>query len=225
MAEFVVLRDSISYNMILGRGTISELSAVICTKLLMMKFITDRGAAGSIRGDLKIVVAWDNTNLDARIDDKPRPEPQGDLEKFRVGDMVDKFIFVNRNLPHELKEPLIKAVRVNSDLFAWTPADMPRVDPDFMLHRLAVRSNTKLVAQQRRKMSPKRANKWARQTANLLKAGFIQKLEYPTWLSNMVLVKKANGKWRMCVNYSNLNKACPKDSFSLPNIDARVDAT
>nr|XP_029143992.1 uncharacterized protein LOC114924250 [Arachis hypogaea] len=73
-------------------------------------------------------------------------------------------------------------------------------------------------------MSQKRANEVAKQMTSLLDAGFIRDLEYSTWLSNVVLVKKANGKCRMFVSYSDLNKACSKDSFHLPNIDALVDA-
>ncbi|XP_016192590.1 uncharacterized protein LOC107633484 [Arachis ipaensis] len=57
MAEFVVLRDSTVYNLILGRKTVNEFRAVICTKLLMMKFVADDGSVGSIRGDLETVVA------------------------------------------------------------------------------------------------------------------------------------------------------------------------
>ena len=53
----------------------------------------------------------------------------------------------------------------------------------------------------------------------LLEAGFIGEEKYPTWLANVVLVRKANEKWRMCVDYTDLNKACPKDCFPLPRID------
>ncbi|XP_052287276.1 uncharacterized protein LOC127898826 [Citrus sinensis] len=59
----------------------------------------------------------------------------------------------------------------------------------------------------------------------LLRAGFIREVNYPEWISNVVLVKKANGKWRMCVDFTDLNKACPKDSFPLPKIDQLVDST
>ncbi|XP_015943915.1 uncharacterized protein LOC107469038 [Arachis duranensis] len=203
MAEFVVLRDSTAYNIIKGKETINELEAIIYTKLLVMKFVPDNGSIGSIKGDLETAVACDNANLslrkkskevarvfladlDARVEDKPRPEPEGDLEKIKVSDSEAKFTFVNRNLPHELKEPLVELIRKNGDLFVWTPADMPGIDK-VMSHHLAVRSEAKPVAQRRRKM-------------------------------------KRNGKWRMCINYSDVNKACPKDSFSLPNIDALVDA-
>ncbi|KAL5539172.1 hypothetical protein UlMin_044785 [Ulmus minor] len=59
----------------------------------------------------------------------------------------------------------------------------------------------------------------------LLKSGFIEEANYPDWIANVVLVKKANGNWRVCVDFTDLNRACPKDSFPLPRIDQLVDAT
>ena len=59
----------------------------------------------------------------------------------------------------------------------------------------------------------------------LLAANFIHAVYYPNWLANIVLVKKANEKWRMCVDFADLNKAYPKDSFPLPRIDQLVDST
>ena len=57
-----------------------------------------------------------------------------------------------------------------------------------------------------------------------MSVGFIQEVYYPDWLVNVILVKKANGKWRMCVDFTSLNKACPKDSFPLPRINQLVDS-
>ena len=59
----------------------------------------------------------------------------------------------------------------------------------------------------------------------LLKADFIRGTFYPGWLANLVLVKKKNEKWRVCIDLTDLNRACPKDNFPLPNIDQMVDAT
>ena len=59
----------------------------------------------------------------------------------------------------------------------------------------------------------------------LLATKFIGEVHYPEWLANVVMVKKANGKWRMCVDFTDLNQACPKDSFPLPRIDQLVDST
>ena len=60
---------------------------------------------------------------------------------------------------------------------------------------------------------------------SLLKIGFIRESYYPDWLANPVLVIKPNGKWTMCIDFTNLNKACPKDNFPLPRIDQLIDAT
>ena len=59
----------------------------------------------------------------------------------------------------------------------------------------------------------------------MLEVDFIREVYYRDWLANVVMVKKANGKWRMCVDFTDLNKACPKDNYPLPRIDTLVDST
>ena len=63
------------------------------------------------------------------------------------------------------------------------------------------------------------------EVTKLLATGFTREVHYLEWLANVVLMKKANGKWRMCVDFTDLNKACPKDSFPLPRIDQLMDST
>ncbi|XP_072076615.1 uncharacterized protein [Arachis hypogaea] len=241
LSEFVVLEDSTAYNVILGRKTINDFSAIIFTKYLLMKFITEDGSIETIHGDREVAAECNNTSLalrkksrdaagifladlDARQDGQPRPEPEGDMEKLQVGQTKDEYTFINKNLPYDLKEDLSQLLKLNRDLFAFTPADMPGIDPDLMSHRLAVDPKAKPVAQRRRKMSSDRAAEVKRQVQALLEANFIRELPYTTWLANVVLVKKSNRKWRMCVDYTDLKKACPKDAFPLPNIDGLVDA-
>ena len=65
----------------------------------------------------------------------------------------------------------------------------------------------------------------AEEVRKLLEVGFIQEVYYPDWLANMVMVKKANGKWRMCIDFTDLNRACLKDSYPFPQIDTLVDST
>ena len=60
---------------------------------------------------------------------------------------------------------------------------------------------------------------------NILDAGFIKEVKYPEWLANVVVLSKKGGKWRVCMDYTDLNDACSKDSFSLPCIDQIVDAS
>jgi len=73
-------------------------------------------------------------------------------------------------------------------------------------------------------MSKERKQIAKTEVQRLLDAEVIRLVKYPTWLSNVVLVKKKNGKWRMCVDLTSLNKACPKDDFPLPRLSTLVDA-
>jgi hypothetical protein len=58
----------------------------------------------------------------------------------------------------------------------------------------------------------------------LLEANFIEPVAYPMWLANVVMVQKKSGKWQMCIDFTSLNMACPKDNFPLPRIDRIVDS-
>jgi len=111
----------------------------------------------------------------------------------------------------------------NTDLFAWSAADLPGVDPQVASHKLSIYKEARYVSQKKRKLGEERRQAAKVEADKLLSVGFIEEAQYTTWLSNIVLVKKANGKWRMCVDYTDLNKACPRDAYPLPNIDRLVD--
>jgi len=91
------------------------------------------------------------------------------------------------------------------------------IDPDFMCHRLTMDEKVRPIIQRGRKLNEERRLVIKEETQKLLKAGRMREIQYPEWLANIVLVKKENGKWRMCVNFTYQNKACPKDSYPLPN--------
>ncbi|KAI5312416.1 hypothetical protein L3X38_041589 [Prunus dulcis] len=111
-------------------------------------------------------------------------------------------------------------------MFAWSPSDMPDIDPNIICHRLHVNPACKPVTQKRRNFAPERVAIIEAEIDKLLAAGFIEEVSYSEWLANVVLVaKQENGKWRVCVYYIDLNKACPKDNFPLPRIDQLVDST
>lgn len=102
---------------------------------------------------------------------------------------------------------------------------MPEIDRGVTCHKLAVKKGARPVRQKRRCFNQERYEAINAEVEKLLKTGFLRETKYPEWISNVVLVKKANGKWRMCVDFTDLNKACPKDSFPLPKIDQLVDST
>ncbi|KAG7578907.1 Reverse transcriptase domain [Arabidopsis thaliana x Arabidopsis arenosa] len=113
----------------------------------------------------------------------------------------------------------------NINTFAWSAEDLPGVSIDVICHELNVDPSFKPIKQKRRKLGRDRADAVNAEVEKLLKIGSISEARYPDWLANPVVVKKKNGKWRVCVDFTDLNKACPKDSFPLPHIDRLVEAT
>ena len=91
-------------------------------------------------------------------------------------------------------------------------------------HRLNVNPSFKPIKQKRRSFAPERQKVINEEVGKLLQAKAIREVEYPEWLANVVLVKKANGKWRLCIDFTYINRACLKDSFPLPWIDLIIDA-
>ncbi|PKU78890.1 RNA-directed DNA polymerase [Dendrobium catenatum] len=93
------------------------------------------------------------------------------------------------------------------------------------MHSLKINPAYKPVIQKKRNFALERQLAIKQEVDKLLKERFIREVHYPAWLANVVMVRKASGAWRMCVDYTDLNKAFPKDNFSLPRIDQLVDAT
>ena len=100
---------------------------------------------------------------------------------------------------------------------------MPGIDPTVMTHQLNVNPRHKPVIQKRRAFNLERYEAINTEVKKLLAVGFIREVTYMEWLANVVMVKKSNGKWWVCIDYTDLNKACPKDYFPLPWIDQLVD--
>ena len=102
---------------------------------------------------------------------------------------------------------------------------MRGIDPAVITHRLNTSPFFKPVKQKWRSFTPERQKAINEEVDKLLQEGAIREVEYLEWLANVVLVKKANGKWRLCIDFTDINKACPKDSFPFPRIDLIMDAT
>ena len=154
-----------------------------------------------------------------------RPEPSEELEPVPLDDDPEHLAYIGSKLAKDLRSLLTHFLRQNKDVFAWKQADMGRIDPTIITHRLNVNPSFKLVKQKRRSFAPERQKAMNEEVGKLLQAWAIREVEYPEWLANVVLVKKANGKWRLCIDFTDVNRACPKDSFPLPRIDLIVDAT
>ena len=163
--------------------------------------------------------------LDMHDEVLTRPEPSEELEPVTLDDDPEHLAYVGSKLAKGLKGLLTQFLRQNKDIFAWKQADMSGIDPAVITHKLNTNPSFKPVKQKRRSFAPERQKAINEEVGNLLQAGAIREVEYPEWLANVVLVKKENGKWRLCIDFTDINKACPKDSFPLPRIDLIVDAT
>jgi hypothetical protein len=102
---------------------------------------------------------------------------------------------------------------------------MPGVPRELIKHSLNVHPQAVPKKQRLRRFAHNKREAIKRKTAKLLAVGFIKEVIHLEWVANPVLVKKKNHQWRMCVDYTDLNKHCPKDHFGLPRIDQVVDST
>ena len=101
---------------------------------------------------------------------------------------------------------------------------MSGIDKRVIEHSLNVDPTKKPFQQKRRVFALEWNKAIMEEVEKLLTAGFIREVYYPKWIANVVMVKKSNGKWRMCVDFTDLKNACSKDSFPLPRIDQLIDS-
>ena len=120
---------------------------------------------------------------------------------------------------------LIEFLCENRDIFAWQPVDMKGVLRELAEHSLNIDPHAKPVKQPLRLFGDERQRDIGKEIARLLKAGFIREVIHTRWVANPILVpKKGTNELRMCVDYTGLNKACPKDLFALPRIDQVINS-
>ena len=120
---------------------------------------------------------------------------------------------------------MVELLRGNVDVFAWDAYEAPGLNPEFICHRLNVDPSVTPKKQPPRHPSSEHVEAIKTEVVKLKQVGAIKEIFYPQWLANTVVVKKKTGKWRICVDFTDLNKACPKDPFPMPRIDQLVDAT
>ena len=133
--------------------------------------------------------------------------------------------YVSSLLTEEERAQLQEVLKANAEVFTWVHSDMTGIDPAKASHKLNVLPSARPVLQRVPRFHPDRHQIIQAKVDNLLKAGFIREVKYLEWLANVVVVPKKGGKSRVYIEYTDLNDACPKDSFPLPRIDQIVDAS
>ncbi|RDX99388.1 hypothetical protein CR513_17563, partial [Mucuna pruriens] len=146
-------------------------------------------------------------DLDSRhFSIEERPHPVGDLKEVQIGPSDTQRMKIGKALELEEEDQLVQTLRRNVDVFAWSAKDMSGIDLNFMCHRLSVSPNAKPMAQKKRKQGEEKRTAVREEVSKLVTADIVKKVQYPTWLANVVMVKKDNGRWRMCTDYTDLNK-------------------
>ena len=146
-----------------------------------------------------------------------------DLVKVVIRDDPEKFFQIGSQLPHQKREELIEFLKRNIDVFAWNAYKALGVDPEFICHHLKVNPLITPRKQPPRRPSREHAKAVREEVTRLKQAKDIKEVFYLEWLVNTVVVKKKSGKWRVCVDFTDLNKACSKYPFPMPKIDQLVD--
>ena len=231
--NFLAVDCSSSYNAIIGRPTLNSWKAVTSTYHLSVKFPTEYGIGQAQEDQLAARECYFTMmDLDEQVQMISVEEIRFVAEPTEVLEDVpleegnpEKFTRIGTSMEKKTKQDLVQFLRENSDVFAWSHEDMPGIDPSVITHRLNVYPSSKPVRQKKRVFAPERDDAIKEEVQKLTTAQFIREVYYPDWLANVVMVKKANDKWRMCVDFTDLNKACPKDSYPLPLIDQLVDST
>ncbi|GJW88822.1 reverse transcriptase domain-containing protein [Tanacetum coccineum] len=131
---------------------------------------------------------------------------------------------IGSTLIEEGRNKLCNLLQRNLDIFAWKTADMTGVPRHIAEHRLNVRDGCSPVTQKKRGQTADRNQAIQEEVGKIVEAGIMKEVHYHDWLSNLVMVKKHDGSWRMCVDFKDLNKACPKYGYPLPEIDWKVES-
>ncbi|KAL2250014.1 UNVERIFIED_CONTAM: Retrovirus-related Pol polyprotein from transposon opus [Sesamum indicum] len=220
MIKFLVVDTPFAYNVILGRPGLNAFRAIEARKCYNLSL--KKGEGTDKRKKLDVIEGGGQIS-DEKIE-RIRP-----AETHKVVEVIQgapsKTTRIGSHLGEQLETMMISLLRKNADIFAWSSSDFIGVAPEVIVHRLNVDPTMRPVQQKKRNFSTEKNQVIREEVDRLLNAGYITEVQYTDWLSNVVVVPKPGGKWRVCIDFTDLNKACLKDPYPLPRIDALVDST
>nr|GEW90377.1 reverse transcriptase domain-containing protein [Tanacetum cinerariifolium] len=139
-------------------------------------------------------------------------------------DFPDQKVVIEGSLSDKRRTELCLVLKKNLDIFTWQPSDMTKVPRSVAEHRLNIREGYSPVRQKKRGQAPERAKAIQAEVQKLVEAGIMREVYYHDWLSNPVMVKRYDESWRMCVDFTDLNKACTQDCYPLSEIDWKLES-
>ncbi|KAK1618159.1 hypothetical protein QYE76_023676 [Lolium multiflorum] len=181
-------------------------------KPMSCKWVKQPGPAKGIdlAGDGKLGYGFTSADELEEIDigpgDKPRPT------------------FISKKLDPQLRSQLIALLKEYPDCFAWDYTEMPGLDRSIIEHRLPLKKGFRPFQQRARQMKAEILVEVKKEIQKMLDAGFIRPCRYAEWISNVVPVEKKDGRWRVAIDFRNLNSATPKDEYPMPVAETLINA-
>nr|GEZ74704.1 reverse transcriptase domain-containing protein [Tanacetum cinerariifolium] len=188
----------------------------------MLKFPTEEGIV-TIRSSLLIPAECASVGTSPVTPGEKKAHP-ANLTVPLHPNFLDQDVVVGGSLSDEGRTELCSLLKRNLDIFAWQPFDMTGVPRSVAEHRLNIREGCPPVRQKKRGQALERTKAIQAKVEKLVEARIMREVYYHDWLSNPVMVKKHDGSWRMCVDFTDLNKACPQDCYPLSEIDWKVES-
>ncbi|GJT07492.1 hypothetical protein Tco_0841954 [Tanacetum coccineum] len=225
----MVVRAPSPYNIILGRPGMRQLGTIASTIHSLLKFLIPSGIT-IVKGDIP------RKNECLQVSQKGEWEPnkvtthaplenESEKEEVEINSLYpEQKVMICTNLPPKLKEELQKLLRANLDIFAWSPSDMTGIPRELAKHKLNIHPRTFPVRQKKRVLAKERNDVINQEVIKLMEARILKEVYFPCWVANPVMIQKNDGTWRMCIDFTNLNKAYPKDSYPIPEIDQKIES-
>jgi hypothetical protein len=144
--------------------------------------------------------------VDIGLGDKPRPT------------------FISKKFDTSLREPMIALLKEYSDCFAWDYMEMPGLDRSIVKHRLPLKKGFRSFQQRACQMMAEVLEEVKKEIEKMLEEGFIRPCRYVEWISSIVPIQKKDGRWRVCVDFRDLNRATPKDEYPMSVAETLINA-
>jgi len=149
-----------------------------------------------------------------------------DLKELDLGTVEKSYpIYVSSFLTPKEEKTYFNLFSEYKDVFTWSYGEMSELDPKVAVHCLSVKKNVPPKKQPQWCFCPELASEIETKVNKLIEAGFIRKVKYPTWIANVVPVRKKNGQLRICMGFRDLNNTYPKDDFPLSITKLIIDST
>ncbi|GJR97913.1 reverse transcriptase domain-containing protein [Tanacetum coccineum] len=221
--NFMVIRSPSPYNGIIGRPGISAIRAVPSTAHGMLKFPVNGGIV-TIYNTAALPKECNTVTCDGTQTHRQHATKVTNLKVAIHPDYPEQEVSIGGSLSDTGRAAVCALLQRNLDIFAWEPKHMTGVPRSITEHKLNIRQGYSPVRQKKRGQALERAKAILEEVHKLVEAGIMQEVYYHDWLSNPVMVKKSDDSWRMCVDFTDLNKACPQDCYPLPEIDCKVES-